>query len=107
MTKVERTILSPKISKMIKEEKIYWQELKEQIYQNGYQNYYSSQEYFDIPIKHIILSLSKDEKQSLINEWKNKKERIQFDSDQKYLKQYELFIMEELVSRASKATYWM
>lgn len=32
MTKVERTILSPKISKMIKEKKIYWQELKEQIY---------------------------------------------------------------------------
>lgn len=54
-----------------------------------------------------MLFLSKDEKQSLVDEWKNKKERIQFDSDQEYLKQYELFIMEELVSRASKATYWM
>lgn len=107
MTKIERTILSSEISQMIKENRTNWQNLKEEISQNGYQSHYSSQEYFDMPIKYIILSLSKNEKQSLISEWKNRKERILFDSDQKYLKQYELFVMEELVSRASKATYWM
>lgn len=107
MTKVERELLGKRISNIIKQYKEDWQDLKEQIYAQGYQSYYTCQEQFEYPIKMLVRKLSPDEVQLLINEWKNRRERIQFDNDEDYLKQYEPYIMEELVSRASKATYYM
>lgn len=105
MTKTEIKILSKKITSLKSKYKEYWEDLKEQISDLGYQDYYPCQESFVSPIKNLILSLEKDEKQSLINEWKSKKERIQFEKDEDYLKQYELYIMEEIIKRINKSIY--
>ena len=104
MTKVEREILSKSISNLSKNFKVEWQLLKEHIVDYGYQSFYPAQDEFTKPIHFLVNSLSDEEKRVLINEWKNKSERIQFETDEAYLKQYEAYIMEELVSRASKAT---
>lgn len=101
MTKTEIRILSKKITSFKSEYKEYWKDLKEQISDLGYQDYYTCQELFELPIKKLIFSLQENEKQSLINEWKSKKERIQFEEDKDYLKQYELYIMEDIVKRIS------
>lgn len=107
MTKNERVLIGKQISNIIQVYKTEWKELKEQISSQGYQSQYSTQYDFEHPIKKLINSLSDDDKQALINEWKSRKERIQFESDEIYLKQYEAYIMEEIVSRASKASYYM
>lgn len=104
MTKVEREILSKSISNLSKKYKEEWQLLKEQIFDYGYQSVYPAQDEFTKPIYFLVVNLSDEEKRVLINEWKSKSERIQFETDERYLKQYEAYIMEELVSRASKAT---
>lgn len=105
MTKIEIKILSKKITSLKSEYKKYWEDLKEQISKLGYQIYYTCQESFELPIRKLIISLSENEKQSLINEWKSKKERIQFEKDEDYLKQYELYIMEEIIKRINKSIY--
>lgn len=105
MTKIEIKILSKKITSLKSEYKEYWKDLKEQIGELGYQIYYTCQESFELPIKELIFSLSENEKQSLINEWKSKKDRIQFEKDKDYLKQYELYIMEEIVKKINKSIY--
>ena len=107
MTKNERTLIGSEIKSIIKEYKTEWQELKEQVYSQGYQPIYFAEDDFKFPIKKLINNLSNDTKQSLINEWKSRKERMQFQNDAQYLQQYELYILEEIVMRASKATYWM
>lgn len=104
MTKIEREVIGKQISDIIKQYKEQWQELKEQIYSLGYQSYYTTQEEFEYPIKMLIQKFSPSDKQSLINEWKNRKERIQFEDDKAYLEQYKAYIMEEIISRATKAT---
>ena len=107
MTKKERELIGKQISSLSKKYKEEWQELKEQISDYGYQDFYPAQDYFIRPIKRIISSLSDEDKLSLVAEWKSRPERMQFDNDKTYLVQYEAYIMEELVSRARKATYWM
>ena len=107
MTKIEREILSKKISAIIKSHKYSWQDLKEQIADYGYQYQYDTQEAFIDPIRLMIKTLKDNDKKILIDEWKRYKERIQFDTDKEYLKQYELFVMEELVQRARKASYYI
>lgn len=107
MTKGEREIIGKQISNIIKESKEEWQDLKEQISTLGYQSYYTTQEEFEYPIKMLIRKLSPIDKQSLINEWKSRKERVQFEDDDAYLEIYKAYIMEEIVSRATKATYYM
>lgn len=104
MTKKEREILSKKISSMIKRYKYEWNELKEEILDYGYQSYYSSSDAFREEIEILIRNLTREEKDILILEWKTQKSRIQFESDEFYIKQYKLFVMEELVSRALRAT---
>lgn len=105
MTKTEIRILSKKITSFKSEYKEYWKDLKEQISDLGYQDYYTCQKLFELPIKKLIFSLQENKKQSLINEWKSKKERIQFEEDKDYLKQYELYIMEEIIKRINKSIY--
>ncbi len=105
MTKTEIKILSKKITLLKSKYKGYWEDLKEQISDLGYQDYYTCQESFISPIKSLIDSLEKDEKQSLINEWKSKKDRIQFEKDEDYLKQYEFYIMEEVIRRINKSLH--
>ena len=105
MTKIEIKILSKRITSLKSKYKEYWVDLEEQISDLGYQDYYPCQESFVSPIKNLILSLEENEKQSLINEWKSKKERIQFEKDEDYLKQYELYIMEEIIKRINKSIY--
>jgi hypothetical protein len=107
MTKKEREIIGKQISAIIKKYRDDWQELKEQISSYGYQSDYPAQYEFSKPIKYLIDGLDEEKKQILIDEWKSKKDRMQFDSDLKYLEQYKAYIMEIIVSRASKATYWM
>ena len=107
MTKIERQLIGKQISALIKEYREEWQTLKELISDYGYQMLYPTQDEFVKPIQKIIRELSVDDKQALIGEWRSRIERIQFDSDEKYLKQYEAYIMEEIVARARKATYWM
>lgn len=107
MTIKEREIIGKQISAIIKNCKDEWQNLKEQISDYGYQSYYPTQDYFVKPIQNLIDGLNDEKKQILINEWKSKKNRIQFDSDSKYLEQYKAYIMEEIVSRASKAAYYI
>jgi hypothetical protein len=103
MTRKERELIGKQISAIIKKYKNEWQELKEQISNYGYQSDYSALYEFQKPIKYLIDDLDVKQKQMLIDEWKSKKERIQFDSYERYLEQYKRYIMEEIVSRASKA----
>ena len=91
MTKTEIKILSKRITSLKSKYKEYWEDLKEQISDLGYQDCYTCQELFVSPIKNLIHSLEEYEKQSLINEWKSKKDRIQFEKDEDYLKQYEFY----------------
>jgi len=107
MTKQERLLIGKKISAIIKKYKSEWQELKEQISDYGYQPLYPAQDLFRSPIKYLVQNLNECDTKALISEWKSKEERIQFESDERYLQQYELYIMEEIVARAKKATYWM
>ena len=107
MTKLEREIVSKKISVIIKNEKHSWQDLKEEIANYGYQSYYPAQDAFKNLIHSLVETLDEDEKISLINEWKRDKGRIQFEMDKEYLEQYKLYIMEELIKRAAKASYYL
>lgn len=105
MTKTEIKILSKRITSLKSKYKEYWKDLQEQISELGYQGYYTCQESFVFPIKNLILSLEEYEKQSLINEWRSKKDRMQFENDEDYLKQYELYIMEEIIKKINKSLY--
>ncbi len=105
MTKTEIKILSKRITSLKSKYKEYWKDLQVQISELGYQGYYTCQESFVFPIKNLILSLEEYEKQSLINEWRSKKDRMQFENDEDYLKQYELYIMEEIIKKINKSLY--
>lgn len=107
MTKKEREIIGKQISAIIKKYRDEWQVLKQQISDYRYQSDYPAQYEFVEPIKYLIDSLDGEKQQMLIDEWKSKKDRMQFDSDERYLEQYKAYIMEIIVARASKATYWM
>jgi len=103
MTKIEREILGKKISDVRKSNKYLWQDLKDQIADYGYQEYYFAQDEFKTPISNLVEKLDESQKKILINEWKQQKQRFQFETNEEYLEQYKLFIMEELVQRASKS----
>lgn len=105
MTKIEREILSKKISALAKQYKYLWQNLKEQIADYGYQRYYPAQSNFEKQIDNLVEKLETSDKIILVNEWKMQEQRVQFESDEKYLSQYKLFVMEELVNRAVKVAY--
>jgi len=107
MTKKERELIGKQISALSKEYKTEWQDLKEQISDYGYQLFYPAQEEFKYPVQKIIRELSLEEREALVMEWKSRTDRVQFDTNERYLQQYELYIMEEIVARAKKATYWM
>ena len=105
MTKVERELLSKKLSTIIKTNRGIWQDLKEEILSFGYEPYYPAQQQFELSINILVNGLEDDSKEILINEWKQHKQRVQFQHDEEYLEQYKLYLMEELVSRANKAAY--
>ena len=104
MTKKEREILSKKISSIIKKHKDEWLDLKIEIFSYGFQSTYTSEDLFINHVDSLIEDLSKEDKDALILEWKSQTNRIQFETEKKYINQYKLFVMEELVSRAVKAT---
>ncbi|MDQ1267431.1 MAG: hypothetical protein QG567_2425 [Campylobacterota bacterium] len=105
MIKIEREILSKKITAMTKCHKYLWQMLKEQIAYYGYQDYYPAQDFFTKPVDFLVATLDESEKKILIDAWKKELQRAQFETDEEYLSQYKLFVMEELVNRATKAAY--
>jgi len=107
MTKIERNTLTKHITKMTKEYNVQWEELKLQVNDYGYQSDYPMQYEFIYPIKILIQKLSLEEKQLLIDERKRQAIGIQFDSNEDCLRIYEGYVMEEILRRATKATYYM
>ncbi|MFA5038616.1 MAG: hypothetical protein WC732_02940 [Candidatus Omnitrophota bacterium] len=103
ITKIEKEILRGPIKKVIKENKRWWKELKQEIFDYGYQSNYMLQVEFEKSAKIAILSLDQVLKEQLISEWKRIPRLIFLESDEEILKQYGLVVVEAIVERARKA----
>lgn len=102
-TKIEKEILRNPVKELIRSNKRAWNDLKREIFDRGYQSFYNSQVEFDKSAKEAVLSLSDEEKQALIKEWKRMQRVFELKADKRILNQYGLMIVEMIVERARKS----
>ncbi|CAN5723017.1 hypothetical protein BH11PSE12_BH11PSE12_17290 [soil metagenome] len=106
MTRNEKRILRNAIKSVTHHNRIAWTELKLQIYHNGYQFDYPVRGDFDFPAEMAIMRMSAEDKQLLLNEWKNtNSEESGEKPDSEIFNYYARVIVEEVVVRARAAAY--
>lgn len=91
------------IKRVIKQNKITWEELKLQIHSFGYQSYYPAQEWLKESAVREVLALSNSKKEMLLAEWKKIPRLLKRDTDAEILNQYALAVVEKVVEYASGA----
>ncbi|HAZ11078.1 MAG TPA: hypothetical protein DCY56_08290 [Candidatus Omnitrophica bacterium] len=103
MAKIEIAILRDTIKDLIKSNKSIWNELKREIFDYGYQEWYCSEGDFKNPTIKAVFSLSREAKEKLINEWKRIPRLIERKTEDEILKLYSLIVVERIVDRARVA----
>ena len=103
MTKTEINLLRKCIKDLIKAHRVAWDDLKREIFDNGYQVWYPSQDHFKQHAIKAVFSLSKEAKDKLTKEWKHWPRLIERNTEDEILNQYAKVVIERIVDRARVA----
>jgi hypothetical protein len=103
MTRKEKNLLGPLIKKLIVENKQAWWQLKREIFDCGFQTYYPSQSFFDLPAKFGIKALKSNIRQELIVCYQFSQVRQNIPNEEELTKYYTRIVVETIVARANVA----
>lgn len=103
MNSEQKRILRESITAVRLRNKWAWWELKRQIFDGGYQNWYPAQGDFQPEVERAVGSFSDATRRALVAEWR--KSRRSDDDEHVILAHYPALIMEEIVERARLAAY--
>jgi hypothetical protein len=105
LTKTERQNLGPLIKEIVRNNRDAWWQLKREIWDLGYQSYYSAQGDFFMAVERAVSSIPIDTRSLLCIEWGEANRRRGEISESNFIATYTLLVLEELVRRARIAAY--
>lgn len=105
MTKTEVSLLRESVSRVIKANHVAWDDLKREMFNDGYQSCYQSQGDFKPSAIEAVFSLSNDIKEQLVKEWKRFPRLLKRETNEEILNQYALAVVEKIVERAWAVQY--
>jgi hypothetical protein len=110
LTPEQRRVLHPVIKAVAHHNPHLWWELKRQIFDFGYQQYYPRQSEFDHPVRGAIENLRENEKEMLVTEWRRTEPSRADLAPDTILTIYSTLVIEEIVKRAwvavKRTTNW-
>jgi hypothetical protein len=104
VNRTERSVLTPVIKRLRKQNPHVWWELKRQIWDGGFQPYYPMQGEFEFPATRALERLDIERLGILRNEWERRHPGKAPDTAA-VICHYVAVIQEELVKRATLAAY--
>lgn len=105
MTRNEKRLLSAQLKALRARNRYAWWELKRQIFEGGYQDWYPAQGDFLPGAERLIERLEPEVRSALIAEQRLSKHGISVEDEQTALAGYPLMIVAEIVERARVAAY--
>lgn len=105
MNRAELQVLRKTIKLVSHHNKHLWWELKRQIFDSGFQNYYPRQSEYELPARKAILNLSQDAINVLCGTYIRRHADDVSPSVDKVSSYYTHIVIEEIVRRAGLAAY--
>ena len=98
MTKNEKTLLRWELKAIVRQSKSAWLQLKREIFDLGYQDYYDAQGYYLHTAERTVKHLAPEAQAALIAEWNQARPNDKIVPDN-FVAAYTLLILEELLNR--------
>jgi len=105
MTRNEKRMLGSAIRQVIQHDKSAWLQLKQEIWELGYQSYYDSQGDFLAAAERVVSRLPLDVRSTLCIEWKIANPKRHELKEESFVAAYTLLVLEEVIKRARVAAY--
>jgi hypothetical protein len=105
MTKDELRELSEVIKSVAHHNAHAWWQLKREIFDYGYSQYYPAASFFELPAKQVIERMPEAKKTKLLQLWRAARPKRLVLDDKEILASYARMVVEKVIERAAAAAY--